>query len=54
MGPDFMRAAMEDTASRLTRCYNRLWESEKWPEGWRKGAYGQDIQERLYDENESG
>ena len=28
---DFLRAVMEDTASRLVRCYNRLWESGKWP-----------------------
>ena len=26
-----------DTASRLARCYNRLWESEKWPQVWEKG-----------------
>ena len=37
VGPDLLRADMEDTASRLTRCYNRFWESEKWPEVWKKG-----------------
>ena len=31
VGPDLLRADMEDTASRLARCYNRFWESEKWP-----------------------
>ena len=31
VGPDLLRADMEDTASRLARCYNRLWESEKSP-----------------------
>ena len=33
VGPDLLRADMEDTASWLARCYNRLWESEKWPQG---------------------
>ena len=37
VGPDVLRAGMEDTASRMTRCYNRLWESEKWPKVWKKG-----------------
>ena len=37
VGPGLLRADKEDTASRLTRCYNGLWESEKWPEVWRKG-----------------
>ena len=37
VGPDVLRADMEDTASRITRCYNRLWESEKWPKVWKKG-----------------
>ena len=37
LGPDLQRADMEDTTSRLTRCCNRLWESEKWPEVWKKG-----------------
>ena len=36
MGPDLLRADMEDTATRLTGCYNRLWESEKWPKVWKK------------------
>ena len=29
VGPGLLRADMEDTASMLTRCYNRLCESEK-------------------------
>ena len=29
---------MENTASRLTSCYNKLWETEKWPKVWKKGA----------------
>ena len=37
VGPDLLRADMEDTASTLTGCYNRLWEAEKWPEVWKKG-----------------
>ena len=47
VGPDLLRADMENTASktwktphgkhRMTRCYNRLWETERWPEVWKKG-----------------
>ena len=37
VGPELQRADMEDTASRLARCYNRLCESEKWPQVWNKG-----------------
>ena len=37
VGPELLRADMEDTAHRLTRCYNRLWETEWWPEMWKKG-----------------
>ena len=36
--PELLRADMEDTASRLSSCYNRLWETEKWPKVWKKGA----------------
>ena len=32
-----MRTNIEDTASRLTRCYNRLWENERWPKRDKKG-----------------
>ena len=39
---------MEDTASRLTSCYNRLWETEKWPKVWKKGACCEGIQERRF------
>ena len=28
---------MEDAASRLTNCYNRLLETERWPKVWKKG-----------------
>ena len=35
--PELFRTDMEDTASRLTSCYNRLWETERWPKVWRKG-----------------
>lgn len=31
VGPELLRACMEDTARRVTRCYNRLWETERWP-----------------------
>ena len=33
---ELLRADMEDTASRLTSCYNRFWESERWPKVWKK------------------
>ncbi|KAL9963605.1 hypothetical protein ACROYT_G027128 [Oculina patagonica] len=32
VGPELLRADMEDTVHRLTTCYNRLWETERWPE----------------------
>ena len=35
--PELLRADMEDTASRLTSCYNRLRESERWPKVWKRG-----------------
>lgn len=35
--PDMDMADMEYIASRLTRCYNRVWETERWPEVWKKG-----------------
>ena len=35
--PELLRTDMEDTASRLTKCYNRLWETERWPKMWKKG-----------------
>ena len=28
--PELLRADIEETASRLTSCYNRLWETETW------------------------
>ena len=34
--PELLRADMEDAASRLTSCYNRLWEIERWPNCGRK------------------
>ena len=37
VGPDLLRADIEGTAGRLTRCYNRLWEAERWPKVWKKG-----------------
>ena len=37
VGPELLRSDMEGTAQRLTRCYNRLWETEMWPEVWKKG-----------------
>ena len=33
---ELLRDDMEDTASRLTSCYNRLWESKRWPKLWKK------------------
>ena len=35
--PELLRADMEDTASRLTSCYNMLLETERWPKVWKKG-----------------
>ena len=35
--PYLLRDKIEYTASRLTRCYNKLWETERWPEVWKKG-----------------
>ena len=35
--PELLRTDMEDPASRLTKCYNRLWETERWPKMWKKG-----------------
>ena len=35
--PELLRADMEEFASRLTKCYNRLWETETWPKVWKKG-----------------
>ena len=29
--PELLRADMEDTAGRMTSCYNRLWETKRWP-----------------------
>ena len=29
--PELLTADMEDTGSRLTSCYNRLWETGRWP-----------------------
>ena len=37
MCPELLRADMDVTASRLTSCYNRLWETESWPKVWKKG-----------------
>ena len=37
VGPDLLRADMEGKASRLAKCYNRLWEVERWPKVWKKG-----------------
>ena len=35
--PELLRTDMEDPASRLTKCYNRLWETETWSKVWKKG-----------------
>ena len=37
MGPDLLRPDFEGTAGKLTRCYNRFWEAERWPKVWKKG-----------------
>ena len=33
---ELSRGGMEDTASRLTSCYNSLWETKRWPKLWKK------------------
>ena len=33
---ELLTADMEDTGSRLTSCYNRVWETDRWPKVWRK------------------
>ena len=35
--PELSTADIEDTASKLTSCYNRLRETERWPKVWKKG-----------------
>jgi len=37
VGPQLLKANMENTARTLTRCYKRLWETERWPEAWKNG-----------------
>ena len=46
VGPDLLRTDMEDTTSRLATCYNRLWESEKWPQVWKKGLIVKTFKKR--------
>ena len=46
VGPDLLRTDMEDTTSRLATCYNRLWESEKWPQVWKKGLIAKIFKKR--------
>ena len=46
VGPDLLRADMGNTASMLARCYNRLWESEKWPQVWKKGLIAKIFKKR--------
>ena len=36
MCPELLTAVTEDTGSRLTSCYNRLWETDRWPKVWGK------------------
>ena len=35
--PELLRADKEEFASRLTKCYSRLWETEASPKVWKKG-----------------
>ena len=37
VGLDLLRADVENTATRPTRCYNRLWETKRLLEVWKKG-----------------
>ena len=34
--PELLTADMEDTTIRLTSCYNRLWETDRWSKVWSK------------------
>ena len=34
--PELLRGDMEDTASRLTSCYNSVWETKRWPKLWKR------------------
>ena len=34
--PELLRGDMGDTASRLTSCYNSVWETKRWPKLWKK------------------
>jgi len=37
VGSELLRADLEGTTERLTRCHNSLWDTERWPEMWKKG-----------------
>ena len=37
VGPELLIADIEDTAQKLTRCYDLLWETKSWSEMWKKG-----------------
>ena len=34
--PELLTGDMEDTANRLTSCYNRHWQTKRWPKLWKK------------------
>ena len=38
MYPELLRTDMGDTARRLTSCYNRCWETERWLKVCKKGV----------------
>lgn len=37
VGPELLKAVMQNTARTSTTCYKRLGETERWPEVWKKG-----------------
>ena len=36
VAPELLKAGIQNTATMLTKLYNRLWETERWPEVWKK------------------
>ena len=39
MCPELLIADMEDAARGLISCYNRLWETERWPKVWKNFTF---------------
>ena len=37
VGPELLKADMEETTNRLHKLFNKLWETETWPDLWKQG-----------------